>query len=230
MNPGAQSAGTKFKFEVQGLTLKTAIITIWMWLCASVSAVGLVACAQTPIATGVITQATAESRITPTVATTVIPTETAMAFELTSPAFEEGGVIPRDFACTGANTSPQLDWTEPPDGTQSFALIFNDPDASSRGFVHWIVYNIPADARNMPAGVPPGLQIHDTAVHGSNGWGRLDYGGPCPPKGSTHGYVFTLYTLDTILNLEPGATKDELLGAMDGHVLAEASLSATFSR
>lgn len=199
-----------------------------MWLCASVSAVGLVSCAQAPVATGVRTQATAEASITPAVAT--VPTETAVALKLTSPAFEEGGVIPRNFACTGANTSPQLGWTEPPDGTQSFALIFNDPDASSRGFVHWIVYNIPGDARSMQAEVPPGPQIHDTAVHGSNGWGRLDYGGPCPPEGSTHNYLFTLYALDSILDLEPGATKDELLGTMDGHVLAEASLSATFSR
>jgi Raf kinase inhibitor-like YbhB/YbcL family protein len=161
---------------------------------------------------------------------TLMPTETLAPFALTSPAFKQGGSILRDLACTGDNLSPQLDWTEPPAGTQSFALIFNDPDASSKGFVHWIVYNIPGDARKLPGAVPAGPVIHDSAVHGSNGWGRMDYGGPCPPEGSTHNYVFTLYALDSILDLESGVTKDELLAAMMTHILAEVELSAFFTR
>ena len=153
-----------------------------------------------------------------------------MPFDLRSPDFEEGGTIPRDFACTGANKSPQLDWGEPPAGTQSFAIIFDDPDASSKGFVHWVVYNIPGNWRSVPVEVPPGPLVQDGAVHGSNGWGRMDYGGPCPPEGSTHNYVFTLYALDVMLDLEPGVTKEDLLARLEGHVLAETSLSASFTR
>lgn len=178
-----------------------------------------------------IPQPTAEATAEPT--QTSQPTEAPLPFTLTSPAFEEGGVIPRDFACTGANASPQLDWSEPPAGTQSFALVFNDLDASSRGFVHWVVYNIPADARGLPAGIPAGPQIDGGAVHGSNGsnaWGRTDYGGPCPPEGSTHTYVFTLYALDAVLDLEPGATKVEFEEAAQAYILATATLTASFSR
>ena len=171
-----------------------------------------------------------QSNVTSGAATALQPTETQMPFTLTSPAFEEGGVIPRDFACTGDNKSPQLDWSEPPAGTKSFAIVFNDPDASSRGFVHWVVYNIPGDARSMPAEVPAAPVIHDTAVHGSNSWGRTDYGGPCPPEGSTHNYVFTLYALDVLLELKPGAAKADLEEAARVYVLATATLSASFSR
>jgi Raf kinase inhibitor-like YbhB/YbcL family protein len=168
--------------------------------------------------------------VTIATATALLPTETLMPLTLTSPAFQEGGEIPRDFACTGDNKSPELDWSEPPAGTQSFAIVFNDPDAGSRGFVHWVVYNIPADARSMPANVPAKPEIHDTAVHGSNGWGRMDYGGPCPPEGSMHNYVFTLYALDVLLDLQPGATKAEFEEAARVHVLATATLTASFSR
>lgn len=153
-----------------------------------------------------------------------------MSFTLTSPSFDEGGVIPRDFACTGPNKSPQLDWTEPPAGIKSFALVFYDPDASSRGFVHWVVYNIPGNARNLSAGVPAQPELPSGGVHGTNGWGRKDYGGPCPPEGSTHNYVFTLYALNIFLESGPGLTKTELEEAIRVHLLAEASLSASFSR
>lgn len=153
-----------------------------------------------------------------------------MAFELTSPSFEESGVIPRDFACTGANQTPELNWTDPPAGTQNFALIFNDPDAGSRGFVHWVIFNIPIGQRSLSASVRPDEKFDDGTIQGTNSWGRLGYGGPCPPEGSTHTYVFTLYALDTILDLDSEAMKDDLLSAMEGHVFAEAALSATFGR
>ena len=203
------------------------------WLYASLLIVLIAACAPQTIDTADNAQmpnTEVAPSVTATVLTTLASAETPMPFELTSSEFEDGGTIPRDFACTGANQSPELNWSEPPVGTQSFAIIFNDPDASSKGFVHWLVYNIPGDARSMPANVPSNPQIHDSAVHGSNSWGRTDYGGPCPPEGSTHNYVFSLYALDGMLNLDPGATKDELLAAMEGHVLAEVKLSAKFSR
>ena len=205
-----------------------------LWLYAAIMATLLTSCtpahvvlatdAHIPKITEIQTSVTATTRA-------VLPlTETPMPFTLTSPKIEEGGVILRDFTCTGANKSPQLDWTETPVGTQSFAIVFNDPDAGSRGFVHWVVYNIPGDARSMPAEVPAEPVIHDTAVHGNNGWGRMDYGGPCPPEGSTHNYVFTLHALDALLELEPGATKAELEEAARVHVLATATLTASFSR
>jgi hypothetical protein len=204
-----------------------------LWLCAAISAIMLISCAPSSPreTTGIQIPITEiQTSVTLDLATPLPPTETQMPFTLTSPAFEEGGVIPRDFACTGDNKSPQLDWSEPPAGTQSFAIVFNDPDAGSRGFVHWVAYNIPGDARSMPAEVPAGPIIHDTAVHGSNGWGRTDYGGPCPPEGSTHNYVFTLYVLDVLLELIPGAAKADLEEAARVHVLATATLSASFSR
>jgi Raf kinase inhibitor-like YbhB/YbcL family protein len=203
------------------------------WLYAGALLLVLVACSPAPIVAESSSQlpATEQAPIaTTTIPATLAPSETPMPFVLTSPGIEPGGVIPRDFACTGDNTSPQLDWNEPPSGTQSFALIFNDPDASSKGFVHWIVYNIPADARSIPADIPAGPVIQDTAVHGSNGWGRTDYGGPCPPEGSTHNYVFTLFALDVLLDFKPGAVKADLEEAMHDHVLATATLTASFSR
>ncbi len=197
-------------------------------------AVLLISCAQSPIETAVGTQAPIETVNDPTItATTEValpPTETQMPFTLNSPSFQEDGVIPRDFACTGANKSPQLDWTDPPTGTQSFAIVFNDPDAGSRGFVHWVVYDIPGDSRSIPAAIVAKPAITSGGVHGSNGWGRMDYGGPCPPEGSTHKYVFTLYALNVLLGLEPGATKADLEEAMRLHVLATATLTASFSR
>jgi Raf kinase inhibitor-like YbhB/YbcL family protein len=195
-------------------------------------AILLPSCTAAPSATATSqpTEMEVLSAITASPEPALIPTDTLMPLTLTSTGFTEGSTIPAEFGCTGANRSPQLDWTEPPAGTQSFALIFDDPDASSRGFVHWVVYNIPADARSLWEGIPADPVIHDSAVHGTNGWGRMDYGGPCPPQGSTHRYVFTLYALDTLLDLQPGATREELQEALRVHVLAEARLTAMFGR
>ena len=205
-----------------------------LWLCAAIFATLLISCgpqrAETVTKTQEPTDAEVQPNVTTASATALLPTETSMPFTLTSPKIEEGGVIPRDFACTGANKSPQLDWTAPPSGTQSFAIVFNDPDAGSHGFVHWVVYNIPGDARSLPAEISVAPEIPSGGVQGSNSWERMDYGGPCPPEGSTHNYVFTLYALDALLELEPGATKAELEEAMRVHVLAKATLTASFSR
>lgn len=195
-----------------------------LWICAFAAlAAGCQAAAP---------EATATHSAPPTVeaaTATARPSSTPVPFELTSPAFEDEGTIPNEFACTGDNVSPELIWGDPPAGTQSFALIFNDPTFSP-GWVHWIVYNIPADGRSLGQDVPDGAVIHDSAVHGANSWGRLEYGGPCPPEGSTHTYIFTLYALDALLDLEPGADKQELLAAMEGHILSEVDLRASFTR
>ncbi|MEX2161684.1 MAG: YbhB/YbcL family Raf kinase inhibitor-like protein [Anaerolineales bacterium] len=153
-----------------------------------------------------------------------------MPFELSSPAFEGEGIIPDRYSCKGEDISPELRWGDPPAGTQSYAIVFDDPDAGGGGWVHWVAYNIPPDARAMPEAVPSTAVIRDSAVHGANSWGSLQYRGPCPSQGSTHRYLFKLYALDAMLDLEPGAGKRELLAAMEGHILAEVELAANFTR
>jgi len=144
---------------------------------------------------------------------------------VTSAAFAAGEPIPAQYSCTGADISPPLAWTDAPAETQSFALIFDDPDAPGGTWVHWLLFNLPADARALAENAAP---PNSTPI-GKNSWGRTDYGGPCPPSG-THRYFFKLYALDATLNLDNGATKTEILSAMDGHILAETSLMCTFSR
>jgi Raf kinase inhibitor-like YbhB/YbcL family protein len=150
-----------------------------------------------------------------------------MPLELTSTTFAPGQPIPSKYTCNGENVSLPLRWSDPPQGTKSLALIFDDPDAS--GWVHWILYNLPAATRTLPEAVPPNADLPDGSRHGKNGWGRLGYGGPCPPSG-THRYVFKLYALDTVLGLSSGADKSQLLQAMQGHILAQTELMGTYKR
>lgn len=162
--------------------------------------------------------------------TTPPPSPMEGALELTSAAFAEGEAIPEKYTCDGQDISPPLSWSDPPEGTKSFALIVDDPDAPLGTWVHWVLFNIPADRRSLPEDVPAEETLSDGALHGQNGWKRLAYGGPCPPSGSTHQYVFKLYALDTILDAEAGAKKNRILKAMEGHILAETRLTATYSR
>jgi len=152
-------------------------------------------------------------------------TEATMSLQLTSDAFANGQSIPAKYSCIGKNISPALTWTEPPSGTQSFALIVDDPDAPMGTWVHWILYNIPADSRSLQEGFSP----QDPISAGKNSSSHLSYDGPCPPSG-THRYYFKLYALDSAFNLSPGANKDQLLKAMDGHILAQSELMGTFSK
>ncbi len=148
---------------------------------------------------------------------------------LTSAAFSHGAMIPKRYTCDGEDISPPLSWSEPPEKTQSFALIMDDPDAPMGTWVHWVIYNIPATARSLPEGVPADGDLPDGSRHGRNSWRRLGYGGPCPPSG-THRYFFKLYALDTVLPLAAGATKEELLKAMEGHIVAQAELMGRYAR
>jgi Raf kinase inhibitor-like YbhB/YbcL family protein len=153
----------------------------------------------------------------------------AMAFELSSTAFAPGESIPVKFTCDGDDTSPPLQWSDPPQGTQSFALIVDDPDAPAGTWVHWVLYNLPAESRSLPGDVPPDSVLTDGSRHGQNNWRRLGYGGPCPPSG-THRYFFKLYALDKAPDLEAGATKDELLKAMEGHIVDQTEVMGVYSR
>lgn len=162
-------------------------------------------------------------------APTAIPTteEVPMAIELTSPAFQHGQPIPRRHTCDGEDISPALNWRNIPPGTKSLALIMDDPDAPRGTWSHWVIFNIPPEVTGLPelrAGATAGL-----GLDGKNSWGRRGYGGPCPPQG-THRYFFRLYALDTLLRLQAGAVREEVLKAMEGHVLAQGELMGTYSR
>ena len=154
-----------------------------------------------------------------------------MSLELTSDAFTNGQSIPVKYGCKGKNISPALTWKEAPASTQSFVLIMDDPDAPMGTWVHWILFNIPANTRNLPEDVQfTGKNLEPNMIStGKNSWGDLRYGGPCPPSG-THRYYFKLYALDTTISLSPGATKEQVLKAMQGHILAQAELMGTFSK
>ena len=155
--------------------------------------------------------------------------EATMNFTLTSAAFTEGAGIPSQYTCDGQDVSPPLAWTAPPAGTQSLALISDDPDAPMGIWVHWVVYNLPASLRQLPEAVPADKELSDGMRQGKTDFGRTGYGGPCPPSG-THRYFFKLYALDAVLSLAPGASKPQLEAAMKGHVLAQAQLIGTYRR
>ena len=156
-----------------------------------------------------------------------------MALVLTSPTFANNGEIPKQYTCEGADVSPPLNWSEAPQGTKSFALIVDDPDAPDprapkTTWVHWVVHNIPAETRKLAEGAAQrGLPTQ--AVQGLNDWKRVGYGGPCPPIGR-HRYFHKLYALDTELPGLERPTKTELLEAVKGHVLAEAQLIGTYQK
>ncbi|MGD8882008.1 MAG: YbhB/YbcL family Raf kinase inhibitor-like protein [Desulfobacterales bacterium] len=152
-----------------------------------------------------------------------------MALEITSTAFSEGEMIPTRYTCDGPDVSPDLSWSGVPDAAKSLALICDDPDAPMGTWVHWVLFNIPSNASGLPAEIPSDDALENGARHGTNDFGRLGYGGPCPP-GGTHRYYFKLYVLDTELNLNSGVTKDQLLDAMKGHILSEAKLMGTYRR
>jgi Raf kinase inhibitor-like YbhB/YbcL family protein len=149
--------------------------------------------------------------------------------KLTSTAFAEGADIPALYTCDGADISPPLQWSDPPAGTASLALIMDDPDAPARTWVHWVVYDLPGETTGLPENVDPTETIPGGGRQGNSSWNRIGYGGPCPPRGS-HRYFFKLYALDSQLGLESGASKAKLLEAMTGHILAEAQLMGHYER
>lgn len=155
-----------------------------------------------------------------------------MSFTLTSPAFETGAVIPTRHTCDGDDVSPALHWEGAPEGAAAFALIVDDPDAPGGTFVHWVLYDLPGHASELPEDVGPSPRLDHLgeALQGENDFGEIGYRGPCPPRGGPHRYVFRLYALDTLLGLEPRARRDEVDRAIEGHVLGAAELTGTFAR
>ena len=156
-----------------------------------------------------------------------------MALQLTSTAFAAGGMIPSRYTCDDADVSPALAWSGVPAGTKSLALICDDPDAPDPAaprmtWVHWVLFNIPPSATGLPEAAFP-HDLPSGTRQGSNDWNRIGYGGPCPPIG-THRYFFKLYALDTALDLAAGASKEQLLKAMEGHILAQAEVMGVYTK
>ena len=152
-----------------------------------------------------------------------------MNMVLESAAFRAGDMIPAKYTCDGENMSPPLKWSNAPEGTKSFALIADDPDAPGGTWVHWVVYNIPAGARELPEKASQTKKLPPGSLEGVTDFRANTYGGPCPPSG-VHRYFFKLYALDTALNFRAGASKKQLLDAMKGHILAQAELVGKYKR
>ncbi len=149
--------------------------------------------------------------------------------KVTSSVFPEGGMIPQQYTCDGANLSPPLSLSGLPAGTASLALLVEDPDAPRGTFTHWVAFNLPPVLHEVPERAGAERLIQGGGLQGKNDFGKPGYGGPCPPSG-THRYYFKVYALDTVLNLDAGASKDQLLHAMKGHVLAEGQLMGRYHR
>jgi Raf kinase inhibitor-like YbhB/YbcL family protein len=196
----------KVKWLRGGYTVRR--VALWMTL-LTIIAVGAVSC---------------------TVSEPELPDEGEMTLSLSSPVFQEGEGIPITYTCDGQDISPPLTWGEPPSETQSFALIMDDPDAPGGVFTHWLLFNLPADSRELPEAVPPHNELENGALQGKNGFNEIGYGGPCPPPGSTHHYRFTIYALDQALDLMAGAPRKQVIDAITGHILAWGQLTGIYQR
>src|SRR5208337_1275109 len=153
-----------------------------------------------------------------------------MALALTTTAFSAGGEIPKKYTCDGADLSPTLAWNDIPAGTQSLALIADDPDAPVGTWTHWVIWNIPAKLTGLAENVLKTEALADGRRQGRNDFRRIGYGGPCPPAGKPHRYFFRLYALDSKLDLHAGANRADLEQAMKGHVLAQAEVMGKYGR
>ncbi len=149
---------------------------------------------------------------------------------LSSTGFTEGGLIPEKYTCDGRNVSPPLEWTGVPSPAKSITLIVDDPDAPGGTWVHWVLYDLPPQTKDLPEDLPKSQYLPGGAKQGLNDFKHLGYGGPCPPPGKPHRYFFKLYALDALLGLRPGATKQEVERAMAKHILAEARLMGAYKR
>jgi Raf kinase inhibitor-like protein, YbhB/YbcL family len=149
--------------------------------------------------------------------------------EIKSSAFKEGEIIPGKYTCDSFDISPPLAWSEVPDGTKTFALICDDPDAPMGTWVHWVLFNLPGNILELSENVPKLEVLKNMARQGKNDFRKIGYGGPCPP-GGTHRYYFKIYALDKELDSKPGITKKELLKVMEGHILATGQLMGKYKR
>jgi Raf kinase inhibitor-like YbhB/YbcL family protein len=153
-----------------------------------------------------------------------------MALEIRSTAFEDGEMIPSQYTCDGDDVSPPLTWLGVSEEAKSLALIFEDIDSVEGVWSHWVVFDVPPDVNMLPEAVSPSKTLSKGGAQGRNDFGNFGYGGPCPSDGKTHRYVIRLYTLDTELGLEPGATREEVLDCVEGHILQQSELMGRYRR
>jgi Raf kinase inhibitor-like YbhB/YbcL family protein len=156
--------------------------------------------------------------------------ERPMALAVSTDAFRNEGRIPKRHTADGEDVSPALAWTGAPAGTRSFAIVCDDPDAPAGTWVHWVIFNIPADSTGLAEAVPRVERLPDGSVQGRNSWGRVGHNGPSPPPGKPHRYYFKVYALDAVLTLDSKAKKDDLVRAMKGRVLAEGQIMGSYGR
>lgn len=154
----------------------------------------------------------------------------AWALEIKSNAFQNGSVIPAQYTCDADDISPALSWSDVPSGSASLVLICDDPDSPSKPWSHWVMFNIPPDKTGLPQDVPKIAKLRDGTIQGINDFGKVGYSGPCPPPYGPHRYFFTLYAVDTTLNLDENSTKQEVWEAIKGHIIAEAVIFGTYKR
>lgn len=152
-----------------------------------------------------------------------------MELTVKSTAFSHGGMIPSKYTCDGMDISPPLSWSKGPEGTKSYALISDDPDAPMGTWVHWVLYNLSADVTSLPEDLQKTKILDKGVLQGKNDFGKYGYGGPCPP-GGTHRYFFKVYALDIVIDAGAGLTKKQLLKEMDKHILAQGELVGKYSR
>jgi Raf kinase inhibitor-like YbhB/YbcL family protein len=153
-----------------------------------------------------------------------------MAFSIQCDAFADGAPIPAKFTCDGKDFSPHLRIKGIPARTKSIALIMDDPDAPMGTFVHWVLYDLPGGTSELEENIPHDEILTSGAKQGITDFRRVGYGGPCPPRGKPHRYFFKVYSLDTLLNLPPKATKEQVEEAMEGHILARSQIMGTYER
>ncbi|MCX8095099.1 MAG: YbhB/YbcL family Raf kinase inhibitor-like protein [Caldisericia bacterium] len=149
---------------------------------------------------------------------------------LTSGVIKENNLIPKDYTCEGKDISPQLEWSNVPNGTVSFCLIMDDPDAPGGVFTHWIIFNIPSTYKSLPENFPKIPEFENGIKQGKNDFNKIGYNGPCPPIGSTHQYRFTIYAIDKMLNLESGVKVEEVMKEIENHILGKGEFVCIFSR
>lgn len=155
---------------------------------------------------------------------------TCFALEIKSSAFNNGAEIETRYSCDADNISPALSWSGAPQGTKNFVLICEDPDSPSKVWSHWVVFNMPASKTGLDEGMPTTGTFDDGTVQGINDFGKPGYFGPCPPPTGQHRYFFRIYAIDTTLDLDEGATRDIVLSAISGHILAQAEIFGTYQR
>ena len=170
---------------------------------------------------------------------TAVSAQTPAAITVTSPTLKANEVVPIDHTADGKNLSPALAWSGAPANTKQFALIYDDPDVAfgnpPQSFVHWVVYKIPGTAKGLPAELPMDAVLTAPAdiagsIQGLSGFKRTGYRGPAPPPGKPHHYTWTVYALDAELPLAEGLNRNQLLEAMQGHIIGQGSLVAIYER